>query len=165
MRIAPTLVVLLVTPLLIGLGLWQLDRARQKRELIAAYTSGVNACQFCYGTHAATAEALGVDEGLLDELLRDPEGAPLEEKMRPILRFVRKLTMSPASMTQADADAIFAAGWDEDAYYHVVSICGLFNYYNRLMEGYGIKSQPEYRLSVGKRLAEQGYTTAMTIKN
>jgi surfeit locus 1 family protein len=39
-RIAPTLVVLLVTPLLIGLGLWQLDRARQKRELIAAFEQG-----------------------------------------------------------------------------------------------------------------------------
>ena len=39
-RIAPTLAVIVVTPLLIGLGLWQLDRARQKRELIAAFEQG-----------------------------------------------------------------------------------------------------------------------------
>jgi surfeit locus 1 family protein len=36
----PTLAVILVTPLLIGLGFWQLDRARQKRELIAAFEQG-----------------------------------------------------------------------------------------------------------------------------
>jgi surfeit locus 1 family protein len=39
-RVLPTLAVILVTPLFIGLGLWQLDRARQKRELITAFEQG-----------------------------------------------------------------------------------------------------------------------------
>jgi uncharacterized peroxidase-related enzyme len=134
-----------------------------ERELIAAYTSGVNACEFCYGTHAATAEALGVDERLLTRLIDDLETAPVEARLRPILRFVRKLTRTPARTTQEDVDAIFAAGWDEDAFYHVVSICGLFNYYNRLIDGYGVKSSPQYRKTVGERLAQQGYTTALKI--
>jgi uncharacterized peroxidase-related enzyme len=134
-----------------------------QRELIAAYTSAVNACEFCYGTHAATAEALGVDERWLTRLIDDIDRAAVDEKLKPILRFVRKLTRNPARVRQEDVTAIFAAGWDEDAFYHAVSICGLFNYYNRLIDGYGVKSSPEYRKQVGKRLAEQGYTTALQI--
>ncbi len=135
-----------------------------QRELIAAYTSGLNTCDFCCDTHTATAEALGVDGGLLGELIDDIDTAEVEERMKPVLRYVKKLTYSPSRMTQADVDAIFEAGWDEDAFYHVVSICGLFNYYNRLIEGYGVKSAPAYRVAVGKRLAEQGYTTVLTIE-
>ena len=36
----------------------------EQRELIGAYTSGLNNCTYCYATHKATAEAFGVEEGL-----------------------------------------------------------------------------------------------------
>jgi uncharacterized peroxidase-related enzyme len=134
-----------------------------QRELIAAYTSAVNACEFCYGAHAATAEALGVDERWLTRLIDDIDTAPVDDKLKPILRYVRRLTRSPARVTQADVDAIFAAGWDEDAFFHVVTICGLFNFYNRLIDGYGVKSNAVYRKQVGERLATQGYTSALQI--
>ncbi len=136
-----------------------------ERELIAAYTSGINTCEFCCATHTATAEALGVEPGMLEQLLDDIDTAPVDERLKPILRFVSKLTRTPTAMTQADAGSIFEAGWDEDAYYHAVSICGLFNYYNRLIEGYGVKSAPAYRDLVGKRLAEQGYLSALEVED
>ncbi len=31
----------------------------RERELIAAYVSGLNACQYCHGVHSVTAEAFG----------------------------------------------------------------------------------------------------------
>jgi uncharacterized peroxidase-related enzyme len=133
------------------------------RELIAAYTSAVNACEYCYGTHAATAEALGVNDRWLTRLIDNIATAPVDAKLKPILRFVRKLTRSPALVRQDDVTAIFVEGWDEDAFYHVVSICALFNYYNRLVEGYGVKSSPDYRKRVGQRLAEQGYANELEI--
>ena len=34
--LAPTVLVLLMLPLLIGLGVWQLQRAEEKRQLLAA---------------------------------------------------------------------------------------------------------------------------------
>ena len=37
-----------------------------ERELIAAFVSGLNACTYCHGVHAATARAFGVEEALLD---------------------------------------------------------------------------------------------------
>jgi len=136
---------------------------RAQRELIAAYTSAVNVCESCYGMHSATAEALGVDERWLTRLIVDIDTAPVPAKLKPILRFVRKLTRSPARVRQEDVTAIFVEGWDEDAFYHVVSICALFNYYNRLIEGYGVKPSPEYRKRVGERLAEHGYANELQI--
>ena len=36
------------------------------RELLAAYTSSLNNCDYCYGVHKSTAEAFGVDAALLN---------------------------------------------------------------------------------------------------
>ena len=35
------------------------------KELIAAYVSGLNGCQYCFGVHAETAKAFGLPEALI----------------------------------------------------------------------------------------------------
>ncbi len=129
----------------------------EERELIAAFASGINNCTYCLNTHKATAEAFGVEQGLLAALLEDIESSPVDGKLKPVLRYVKKLTETPSRMVQADADAIFEAGWDEDSFHYAVMICSLFNFYNRLMDGYGVKNTADFRLSRGRALAEQGY--------
>jgi len=129
----------------------------KQRELIAAYVSGVNSCTYCFNTHKATAEAFGVDENLLAEMLDDLDCSAIEEKLKPVLRYVRKLTETPSRMVQADADAIFDAGWNEDSFHFATMICGLFNFMNRLMDGYGVKNTAEFRIDRGRALAKTGY--------
>lgn len=129
----------------------------EERELIGAFASGLNNCTYCYNTHKATAEAFGVDEGLLDSMVADLESADVDEKMKPVLMFVRKLTRTPSKMIQADADAIFVAGWDEDCFHYAVMICAMFNMMNRIMDGYGVENTAEFRLERGRALAEVGY--------
>ncbi len=107
-------------------------------ELIAAYVSGLNACAFCLGSHRIYAEALGVDEGLIDALIADPDTAPVEDALRPLLAYIHKLNTLPSRLTPADAQAVFDAGWDEAALYHAVQVCALFNLFNRLVEGTGV---------------------------
>jgi hypothetical protein len=77
--------------------------------------------------------------------------------MKPVLRYARKLTRDPAGICDADADAIFAAGWDDTALYHIVAVTALFNFMNRLVEGMGIKPDPRYVESAAERLATRGY--------
>jgi hypothetical protein len=60
-------------------------------------------------------------------------------------------------MVQADADAVFAAGWDECDFHYAIMICGLFNFYNRMLEGYGAKNTADFRLTAGRDLAQTGY--------
>ena len=81
-----------------------------ERELIFAYAAGVAGCKFVYTAHSAVAVAWGAEEGLLDKLLDNLDSAPVESKMKALLRFARKLTLTPGEMSQADADAVFEAG-------------------------------------------------------
>jgi uncharacterized peroxidase-related enzyme len=128
-----------------------------ERELIAAYVSGLNACEYCHGVHTATAHAFGVDEGLVVALLDDVDAAPVDARMKPVLRYVGKLTRTPSRMTQRDAEAVLEAGWDERALHDAVSVCALFNLMNRLVDGLGIEAGEDYFQVAAERLASQGY--------
>ncbi|HTI86269.1 MAG TPA: peroxidase-related enzyme [Alphaproteobacteria bacterium] len=128
-----------------------------ERELIAGYTSVLNACDFCFGTHTAIAIAFGLDESLLESLKGDIDRAEVPERMRPILRYVRKLTQTPSRLTQADADEVFAAGWDERALHDAITVCARFNFMNRMVMGHGIVAEPEKFMERGRRKAEDGY--------
>lgn len=128
-----------------------------QRELLAAYVSGLNGCRYCRGIHTATAERLGMKEGVAQELLEQFDAAAVPDEMRPVLRYAQKLTERPASTTRADADAILAAGWDESAIFYTVAVTALFNCMNRLVEGLGIEPDPAYTGESSRRLAEGGY--------
>lgn len=128
-----------------------------ERELIAAYVSGVNACGYCHGVHTVTAEACGVETGLAPAAVADLDAAPVDEKMRPVLRYVGKLTREPSSVTIADADEVLAAGWGEDALHSAIMVCALFNFMNRMVEGHGITAGADYFATSGVRLKEVGY--------
>jgi uncharacterized peroxidase-related enzyme len=128
-----------------------------QRELIAAYVSGLNACTYCHTTHAGVAAAFGVQPDLFNVLLSDIDLAPVEERIKPILRYARKLTLSPARMTDADAAAIYEAGWGDDALYSTVLVTALFNFYNRLVDGVGLALPEGYVAEAAKRLSTQGY--------
>lgn len=127
-----------------------------ERELIAAFVSRVNACSYCAGVHEATARQFGVDEHLLAKLLDDPSTAPVPERMKPVFRYVRKLTETPARMTDDDVAAFYAAGWDDRALHDAVAICALFNCMNRLVEGFGISADADYFAVSAGRLASPG---------
>lgn len=132
-----------------------------ERELIAAFVSGVNECRYCRGVHGETARRFGVEEETLSALADGVDAAPVDDRLEPLLRFARKLTERPAAITRADAEAVFEAGWDEDAFHHLVSITALFNYYNRVLEGHGITGDEGYHRKGGAALHRFGYAELM----
>ena len=90
-------------------------------------------------------------------LLSDIDLAPVEYRIKPILHYARKLTLSPARMTEADAAAVYEAGWGDDALRSVVLVTALFNFYNRLVDGVGLAPPEGYVAEAAKRLSTQGY--------
>lgn len=128
-----------------------------ERELIAAFVSGLNACTYCHGVHAATARAFGIDEGLLTRLVEDETCAAAEPRFQPLLRFLRKLTLTPSRMVRADAEAVFAAGWDERALHDAITTAALFNFMNRYVEGHGLVLDDSDLAARGEGLARDGY--------
>ena len=111
---------------------------RSMRELIITYTSGLNQCDFCYNTHKAVSEQLGIDEKVFDQLKADIDSAQVDERLKPVLRYVKKLTLTPDRITQADAQQIFDVGWDENVFLDVIFLCAVVNCMNRFVSGIGI---------------------------
>jgi uncharacterized peroxidase-related enzyme len=109
-----------------------------ERELIAAFVSGLNACHFCFGAHKLYARAFGIDEGVIDALIDDVDLAPVDVKLKPILRYVAKLKDLPTKLVASDTQAVFDAGWSERALFDAIQVAGLFSLMNRVIEGTGV---------------------------
>lgn len=122
-----------------------------ERELIAAYTSGLNQCQFCYGAHKILADTFGYSEPFIESLFEDFEQSGCDEKVKAILRFTQKLNNTPSKMTDKDRQTVLDAGWPEQALHDASAICGLFNMMNRIVEGMGVMSNDAVRAEQRKR--------------
>jgi alkylhydroperoxidase family enzyme len=81
------------------------------------------------------ARRFGVPDELIGYLVADVNTSPIQDKLKPVFAYLRKLTLTPTRMTQGDADAVYAAGWDERALYDAVLVCCLYNFMNRFVEG------------------------------
>jgi uncharacterized peroxidase-related enzyme len=110
-----------------------------ERELIAAFVSTLNRCEFCAGGHTAFA-ARTVNVAVIDELIANVDTAAIADRLKPIFRFAKKLTEAPSCIVQADVDSILATGWEETAAEDAIAVCSLFNMLNRIADGYGLRS-------------------------
>ena len=126
-----------------------------ERELIAAFVVGTANCKFAYTAHSAAAYAWGIEEGLVDKLLENIDSAPVDDKFKPLFKFIRKLTLAPSEMAQEDADAVFEAGWDEKALHDAIAVCARMSFMNRLVAGFGFipMSKEKARANAEKRVA------------
>lgn len=128
------------------------------RELIAAYTSWTNECQFCWKSHAAVAAELLGSESLVHAVLHDLESSPLPENKKALLRFAAKVTKHLPDMDQTDIDTLHAQGWMDEAIYFTILVVSLFNFYNRWVTTSGVHPvSEEAHQAHGKRLALSGY--------
>ena len=134
-----------------------------ERELIAAYVSGLNNCNYCRAVHSQTAVALGIKPKVMTSALSNLKIEDVDLRMRPVLAFVHKLTMSPAKITAKDVDEIYSAGWDDRAVHDATAICGLFNLMNRLVNGLGVEASESYTKLAGQRLADNGYAQLLKL--
>jgi len=128
------------------------------RELVAAYTSSLNGCEFCMNAHASVASHLYSDHEFVRNVLSNLESSAVAENEKALLRFVRKLTLEPGSIAQSDIHILKAAGWDDTSIFYAIGVCALFNFYNRFVSGNGVKlvSDEAFR-SLGERMARAGY--------
>jgi alkylhydroperoxidase family enzyme len=94
-------------------------------------------------------------------VLDDFRSAPISDAEKALFAFVEKVNRESRSVEQQDVDELHRAGWDDEAIYDAVNVCGLFNFYNRWIDATGVREMPAelHRLS-GQRLAERGYLVA-----
>jgi uncharacterized peroxidase-related enzyme len=121
-----------------------------ERELIAAYVSGLNECDYCCGTHTCTAQYFGVAPGTVEALLGDETLSAAPAKLRPLLAYARKLTLNHRQISSDDAQAVFDVGWSGRDLHDLILVSCTFNFMNRLVHGHGIRG--EYSLAGSRTL-------------
>ena len=127
------------------------------RELIGAYFSKKNQCSFCSDAHAASAAGY-LEEGLVDEVLRDLESSRLDSAHKALFRYIGKLAEAPSRVTNSDIANLKQAGWSEEAIYDALTVASVFKFYNTWNNGAGVQNMrsADYLFS-GQVLNTLGY--------
>jgi uncharacterized peroxidase-related enzyme len=109
--------------------------------------------------HAAVASQLLGDESLVWSVIDDLDTSALEEKEKALLRFVKKITLTPASIIADDTQTLNQAGWDDACIFYAISACALFNFYNRWISASGVHPVSDEAFKrLGSRMAIAGYS-------
>ena len=91
-------------------------------------------------------------------MLRDLESSALDDRHKALLRFVRKVNEDSVHISPADFEPLRAAGWDDEAVFFAITVCALFNFYNRWIDASGVHAMSaEAHRAGGKRMAADGY--------
>ncbi len=91
-------------------------------------------------------------------VLRDLETSALDGKHKALLRFVDKVNSASPGITEQDMQPLYAVGWNDEAIYFAVTVCALFNFYNRWIDATGVHAlSDQAHREGGKRTAVHGY--------
>jgi hypothetical protein len=91
-------------------------------------------------------------------VLADHRTAPISDKDKALFTFLEKMNRESTRITMADHDALRAVGWTDEAIYDAITVCALFNFYNKWIDATGVSDMPPeaYAMS-GERLGTRGY--------
>ncbi|MGH7727251.1 MAG: carboxymuconolactone decarboxylase family protein [Vulcanimicrobiaceae bacterium] len=127
------------------------------RELMAAFVSRVNACEYCVGAHTAVATRAYNDGPKVAAALADSDTAPIGEPLRSTLRLLAKLTREQV-IGADDVRAALAAGASPAQIEDALAVAFAFNTLNRLADAFAFSVPGPKAFEAGaKFLLTRGY--------
>jgi len=103
------------------------------------------------------------NRSLVDAVLRDYRTAPISDREKALFTFLEKLNRESSRLQKEDVDEVKAAGWSEEALYDAITVCALFNFYNKWVDATGVSDMPAAAYAVsGERLSTLGYIPSET---
>ena len=105
-----------------------------------------------------TAESSFNGEAFVAGVIRDLESSGLTAQEKALFRFVDKVNRDSPRINEQDIESLHAAGWDDEALYYAITVCALFNFYNRWVDASGVHAlSDDAHRAGGKRSAKAGY--------
>lgn len=91
-------------------------------------------------------------------MLADVETSALPEREKALFRFLARVNADARAIERAEVEQLLALGWTDEAVYDAVTVCSLFNFYNRWCDANGVRWMPPQAFEAsGARLAADGY--------
>ena len=109
-------------------------------------------------SHAAVAAVLLGSEELVRQVLDDIDSSSLTPAEKLLLHFLDKVNHDSPRITPADIAPLHAAGWTDEQLWYAITVCALFNLYNRWIDATGVCAlSDEAHREGGRRSAAGGY--------
>lgn len=124
-------------------------------ELFGTFVSKQNQCQYCTNDHY-TITVMSLGKEAAEAVLQDFEQTKLEERLKVVLRFLKKLTLTPQALQEEDFLPLKAQGLTHEAIEEVIHVCGVFCLINRLADAFDFKLSPDSE-KVARFLLKNGY--------
>jgi alkylhydroperoxidase family enzyme len=109
-------------------------------------------------SHAAVAAVLLGSEELVEQVLCDIDSSSLTDAEKLLLHFLDKVNHDSPRLSPVDIAPLHAAGWTDEQLWYAITVCALFNFYNRWIDATGVHPMSdEAHRAGGKRSASSGY--------
>jgi alkylhydroperoxidase family enzyme len=98
------------------------------------------------------------DRSLVAAVLQDYRTAPISDREKELFAFIEKVNRDSSRLRKEDVEEVKAAGWSDEALYDAITVCALFNFYNKWIDATGVSDMTAAAYEVsGERLASGGY--------
>ena len=111
---------------------------RKTKELIAAYVSTINKCNYWIDAHSAMVMTQGQSRKEVEEILNDIEGTELnDEKTRHLLQLAGKTTKHSYKVTEDSIKQLRQADCTDEEIFEAIAVTSLFSYMDRMADALG----------------------------
>ncbi len=118
--------------------------SKLEREMIAVVVSCANRCFYCLVAHGQAVRQLSGDPQLGEMLVMNYRVAPLDLRVKAMLDFAWKLTVTPWDIEEPDRQTLREAGLDDDEIFDLADVIGFFNMSNRFATAVDMMPNREY---------------------
>lgn len=113
---------------------------RRTKELIASWTSQVNGCPYCVGTHNYFLQMFGGSSELAAAIQHasSEDDLPVDEPTKALLRLVSTVCRAAYKVSDTLWQQTLDSGWSSEQLFEAVFTTALFNSITRLVDGLGL---------------------------
>jgi len=91
-------------------------------------------------------------------VLQDVASSALDDRHKALFRFIDKVNHDSPRIGPADIEPLHGLGWTDEEIYLAITVCALFNFFNRWIDATGVHAMSdEAHREGGRRTAAHGY--------
>ena len=117
-----------------------------EREMIVTATSAANKCLYCVVAHGAILRIYEKKALLADQVAVNHRKADITPRQRAMLDFAMKVCLRSDQIEDADFDALYPHGFDDEDAWDIAAITAFFGLSNRMASFSNMQPNPEFYL-------------------
>ncbi|RYF13590.1 MAG: alkylhydroperoxidase [Comamonadaceae bacterium] len=117
-----------------------------EREMIVTATSAANSCLYCVVAHGAILRIYEKKPLVADQVAVNYRKADITPRQRAMLDFAMKVCLRSHEIVDADFEALYPHGFDDEDIWDIAAITAFFGLSNRMANATNMLPNPEFYL-------------------